>query len=262
MTRATFVALAAGGASIWMAAVADGAASPWGRPGAGDVLLLTRAETFKAEDGRRQFEQISHQTYGEVGLPGRLTAGAKLTEAWQTVTLDDAPEDDDSRSGLVEAELFVQRPVAARGNTVVALQALYAFPTSTRSLLVLDEPGAGPDAAVQAGLLAGYGKGKRFVGGLLAGRASLGEDAHQLRAEVTAGTRLSGRELLLLDMSATLSVGGASKGGADFSVVSLSGSYVFPVRERYRVQLGARQDLWGDGTDPGRSLFLSLWYER
>lgn len=252
------------GVCAWMGVllagvVGRGEASPWGQP-QGETLVLTRLEQFRAETDGRRFEQIASQTYAERGLPGSWTIGGKFTQAWQTIEQEEGQND--SRAGLVEAELFAQRPVVRTDRGLAALQVLYAAPTATQSLTGPEREPQRTDGAMQIGLMAGRGGERRFIGGLAGIRASLGDDAHQFRSEFQAGTRLSRRELLYVDINTTLSLSGGEPDGVDFSVISAGGSYVFPVSRRYRVQLGARTDIWADNVDAGRALFISLWYQR
>ncbi len=229
-------------------------ASPWGQsPREG--LTITKLDHYRASDDARRFAQTSLETYAEFGLTPDWTVGGKLSYGWQDIK---NAAFEDQRTGLIEADGFVQRRLFRTDHQVGALQLLYAAPVSTRS--VFNPPlESGRDAAIQIGARHGWSVGPHFIASSAGYRASLGDDADQFRFDVTFARKDESGRLFLLDVFNTVGLTDAAPGGVDYDLTTLSPSIVLPVTERTQVQIGGGVDLAGRNLDKGGRLFVALW---
>lgn len=232
-------------------------ASPWGQE-ARKSLLISKIDIYKAEAGDRHFEQLTSDDYGELGLGRGWTIGGQVIAGQQEI---DTPGYADVRDGLVDATLFLQREIPAEEGHALAVQALYAFATDATS--VIDgRVHEGRDPAIEVSGLWGYGDEETFLTAKTGARASLGDDADELRLTLSAGRHLTPRSMVMLDLATTLSVTEAEdEGGTDYDLITLSPSLVVPLGKWCRLQVGGRADLWGDGLDTGAGAFIGLWFE-
>ena len=245
-------------AALLLCAATPAMASPWGQP-EGEWLSIFKFDYYDTgrEDGR-QFRQSAFQYYSEHGFGGNWTLGGKTASAYQRIT---ASPYEDERFGMTEAEFFAQRAVPTVDGEALALRLTYAFPTGSQSFLYDDEI-QGRDAAIELAGLWGGSEGHTFVATKLGGRASLGDDADELRFDMTLGRHAGERRMWLFDIHSTLSVTDADNDrGTDYDLVTVAPSFVTPINKRFRLQIGARADIWGDGLDTGTGAFLALWVE-
>lgn len=239
------------------ASIGDGHASPWGR-GAGESFEVARTEFYRAEDQGRRFEQTTLESYVEWGITDRWGVGGKLTHGFQSI---ETAKIADNRDGIVEANIFVQRHFTLGDGAAAAIQLLYDFDTTTRSIFdrsVADRR----DAGVQLSGLWGASDKHSFTTYRLGYRASLGDDSDLIKLDMTWGHHTAPRQMLLFDLYTTFSANTAEADGQDYDLVTFAPSYVFPLTKRSRLQLGGRVDLWGDGLDTGNGGFLSFWWGR
>ena len=232
-------------------------ASPWTRE-PGPLFTVSKVGYHAAEDegAARRFEQVTSETYLELGLTDRVMAGGKLTYAWQGTEDPFVPRD--RLSGLAEAEAFVQAEAGRWDGGVVSVMATYGAPSETSSLF-LDERSFERDASAGLYGLVGLNVGPGFVSVRSGPQISLGRDANLWRTDVTLGRTFENGALLLLDAYDTTSMGGADPLGLDYEVTRLAPSLVLPVRGRIKIQLGATWDARGEGVDAGAGGFLALW---
>jgi hypothetical protein len=233
----------------------QGFASPWGRDTT-ELLSISRLDVYRAEAAQRRFDQTAAQSYVEFGATDNLTIGGKVVQAWQAAEGDDI---ETRRTGVIEADVFVQRTIRSTETSAVSLQLLYAAPTRLPTFGVSGGED-GRDAAVQLGALWGRGFGQAFFSSALSYRASLGDDADQIRLDGTIGYNRTRGRLYLLDVYSTYSLGDAGPLGLDYSVMTMAPSVVLPLTQRYKIQFGANVDLATDGIDAGKGLFMGLWY--
>ena len=257
-------ASAFGGAAASLALCAAGAAeaSPWNRE-AGQSLTISRVAYHAAEAPGRRFEQVTSETYFEVGLSDRFMLGGKASYAWQGLdqTPETGPVRQDALSGLAEGSVFVQGTLHRWDGGVLSAVATAHAPTETASRIGTDRAFS-RDAALGAALSLGLSREKSFLAARLGTEHSLGRDADFLRGEVTFGRNLPGGAMMLLDAYATHSLGGAAPEGVDYDLYQLAPSLVLPVRRRWRLQLGATWDVAGRAVDPGAGGFVALWMGR
>ncbi|MEM9421365.1 MAG: hypothetical protein AAF986_02470 [Pseudomonadota bacterium] len=232
-------------------------ASPWGQTG-GAYIVVEQFEQYWSNADDRRFTQSTVQLYGEAGLPKKITVGGKIAYADQTIenpTLVDRPQ------GLTGAEVFLQRRLVQRGNSVLSTKATYAAPTKVTSAL-LDGKNTKQDGAVELSGLYGWSAGSVFMGGDLGYRRSLGGDADQARLHLTLGHKGRSGRLILVDLYNTFSITNPSTTGLDYDLISLSPSIVIPGWRKSKLQIGAKIDLYGRNVDPGYGAFISIWHER
>ncbi|WP_156032333.1 hypothetical protein [Parvularcula oceani] len=232
-------------------------ASPWTRE-PGRPLSISKLTASEAEEDGRQFGQTSLETYFEWGVGGGAMIGGKLGQAWQSIEQDAFS---DRLSGISEAEIFVQKGFARSERGVASGAVALAAPTSTTSQLIADRAFE-RDAAAEISALAGYDFSAAFVTAKLGPRLSFGDDADLLKGEVTLGHARDSGTLVLVDLYATQSLGGAAPGGVDYSLYQIAPSVVLPLFGRVALQLGARADLAGENVDLGRGAFVALWVGR
>ncbi|WP_370335373.1 hypothetical protein [Parvularcula marina] len=232
------------------------AASPWGQPDQ-DSFRSIKTDYYRSGEDDRQFEQMVLETYAEQGFFDRWSLGGKLGSTWQRVEFGGMT---DIRTGLSDAEIFIQRQMYGTETQAAAIQLLYGFETTTRSALFAEEID-GRSAAIGLSGLWGAGNEAAFISTRGGYRASLGDDADQFKLDVTFGLHTDETSMFLLDIYSTFAVGDAEAGGAEFDLVTVAPSLVMRASPHVRIQFGARRDVVADGLDAGTGGFIALWVE-
>lgn len=230
------------------------AAGAWSQ-GQGAVLSISTTEYFEAEKRTRGFEQVLSRTYTELGVSDILSIGGTFAYADQTAYGETYLN---QASGVSEGEMFAAWHTRRSDRIVSAVKLTGLFSTSqdlagTRAM--------GSDAALQIGYLMGWGHKHAFAESELSFRRSLGSDADQFRADLTFGLK-RGRAMLLLRNFNTQSVFASNDALANFDLSQLSVSAVIPAPKNLGIEIGGRWDVYTEGFDPGRALFLSIWWQR
>lgn len=219
----------------------------------GQELTITTVEAFSSEVGARQFEQSVLRSYSEIAIGARSTFGFQLASAWQQAS---GPGYTNYASGISEAEIFALRHFRRPGGAAFAVRAMGVLGTSK---FIDGSRVMGQDAAVAIGALAGHGNERLFGETEVQGRFSVGDDADQLRLNLTGGLKYK-RFLLLLQSFNTRSFSSTARGGTDYDLGQISLSAVFPFPRNLSLELGGRQDIYTRNTDPGTTAFFSLWW--
>lgn len=240
-----------------LAAASTVHASPWGQtPKA--RLVINQLEHYGADHADRRFGQLTVQTYAEWGASPSWTVGGKLAQGWQAT--EQGPTKD-ARSGIVDADLFVQRRIGHTDANALSVQGLYSFGTAIQAALA-DPDQINRDDALQIGLLYGQSGEPLFRTGTVAYRHSLGGDADQLRLDIGMGYHTQGGRLYLWDIHHTQAVTSAGPTGLEYNVTRLSASIVWPLSQSHRLQIGGRMDVAGRHLDEGAGFFIALWSQR
>jgi len=226
-------------------------ARPWHRD-AGEQFNRSELDAFWSDDDGHHFRQLTARDYLELGFGERLTAGGQLATVIQEAH---GPGYLHQREGIAEADLFIIWHDDIDGQAVSGWQMSGGLPTAK-----FDQNGRvlGQDSYVGLARLFGVGHNWFFATASLGGRASLGNDAHQVRVDTSLGLKFR-EALFLAKMFNTVSVSEAQPSGTDFDLGQASVSAVLPLRKRTKLEVGARMDLYARSITPGRSLFFAVW---
>lgn len=237
--------------AFWFVLVGSASAEAW-RLGDERWLAIDTLEAFSARAEDRSFQQVVLRTYRVRQLGEDVSIGGQLATAWQEAA---GPGYLNDSTGISEAELFALFHAPRRGRLAMAGRLTTVFETSkfARGQRVL-----GQDAAIGISGIAGIGGKHFFAETDLQYRESFGDDADQIRHNLTAG--LKGKVgMLLLQSFNTASLKSTGSGGTDYDLGQVALSYVAPVRENWSLQFGARQDVYGRNLDTGTAAFFSVW---
>ena len=236
-------------AALWLSTAM---ASPWPRE-AGERFNRAEFDAFWSEREGHAFRQLTTREYLEIGVGPALTIGGQLASVTQ---LAEGPGYIHERDGIVEADLFVTLHTEGGGPNASAWQFSGGLPTAK-----FDDQARvmGQDSYVGLAHLAGLSHGPWFTTTQLGARYSLGDDADQIRWNLSAGVQ-SNRFMVLLQSFNTVAVTSPEPTGVDFDLSQLRLSAVVKIRPRWRVEWGARVDAYTRGVTPGQSLFFSLWW--
>lgn len=244
---------------VWriVAAVAAGlptvcAAGAW-RLDNDEQLSITTIEAFEANAGQRRFEQMVLRSYSEIAAGTTATLGLQLASAWQEAS---GPGYTNLASGISEAEIFAIHHFARSGGRARAIKLTGILGTSK---FIDDSRVMGQDAAIALSGLAGQGNERFFVDSEVQARMSLGDDADQLRVNITGGLKHKGAMLLVQSFN-TKSFSATAQGGTDFDLGQVSVSAVVPLWRGIALELGGRQDIYTRNIDAGTTAFLAVWW--
>ncbi|NNU15911.1 hypothetical protein HK107_06190 [Parvularcula sp. ZS-1/3] len=233
-------------------ALTKGACAEAWRLGDERWLAIDSLEAFSARAEARSFQQVVLRTYRVRQFGDDLSIGGQLASAWQEAA---GPGYLNDSTGVSEAELFALFHAPRRGRVALAGRLTTIFGTSkfARGQRVM-----GQDAAIGIGGIAGVGSEHVFAETDIQYRESFGDDADQVRHNVTTG--LKGRAgMVLLQSFNTVSLKSTGSGGTDYDLGQVAFSYVAPLREDWSLQIGARQDVYGRNLDTGTAAFFSIW---
>ena len=243
-------------AAIPAVALAAGPAlgGAWTRP-AGETFVSAAASYYRTESDI-PYEEATTTLYVEHGFREGLTIGGAL-EVTEPVG-ESEPLDGD-----VTAALFVQRRLwVGDAGDPLSLQLGLRAPLG-------DVAGGRPpqlgtdDAAAELRLLYGRGFETRFGGAFFDGQAAVrrnfGDDADEIRLDVTVGLRPEPRWLVMAQSFTTLGLENAERRGADFSVTKLAPSIGYEVIPGVTALIGVEREIAGRNVDLGTRLRAAVW---
>lgn len=239
-------------------------ASPWARTD-GEILIISRAEYFSTDltpanvgEPIGQFQRLESNNYFEYGLTESVTIGGKAI--YGTTWLNNAAVSQ-SQSGFSELEGFGQYQILRSNKHAVSIRVAAATPVQLQSGARTSLMGKGVDLDFSAL----YGRDllfkpvKIFTAAELGYRKNIGENADQIRTQITFGIEPHRRVLVLVEAFGTMSMQNHQKDGADFDIVKLQPSLVIKATERWSIQAGLNREVAGRNLELGRTFFIGLW---
>jgi hypothetical protein len=225
-------------------------AGAWTRP-QGETFL-SGSTTYYRVDGSDAYAEATAALYGEYGLREGLTVGG-AAEIKQPTGSGEADEGDITLFAFAQARL-------REGAAGDPLSAQIGLELPFGADLI---PQSSGDPALDLRLLYGRGfatpLGDAFFDLQGAVRLRFGDDADELRVDLTAGIRPAARWLLLAQSFSTIGLRNARPGGDDYDVVKIAPSIGYEIVEGVTVLLGAEREVYGRDVETGTRGRLAVW---
>jgi hypothetical protein len=241
-------------------------ASPWAKAD-NALLIISRANYFNADltptsapDGtiENRFQRIDSNTYIEFGLTDEVTIGGKAVFGTSWLMRG---TDIETATGFSEVEVFGQYQFYHSGKDVSAVRIAASRPSnfSSGARPELQSDGADIDASILYGRNLLSRQLKIFAAIDAGYRKRFGQAADQVRLQTTLGVEPGKHFLLLIDTFATLSLRNEEVGGADFDIVKIQPSALWRISNRWGVQAGVTEEVYGRNISLGRTYFIGIW---
>lgn len=238
--------------AVWCLATGLANAGPWPRP-PGEHFNRSEFEMFASRHGEQQFRQLVVRDYAEFGLGEALTIGGQLAAVTQEAQ---GPGYLERGTGTAEAEMFAILHQRRRGGRASGLRVTGGLGTAkfARGQRII-----GQDSYLGVAYLHGVGSDRAFAILDAGVRASLGDDADQLRLGGRLGVKHRGA-MVILESFNTVAISGPSGTGVDFDLGQISLSAVLPLRDALQVEIGGRIDTFTRNIGRGQSVFVAMWW--
>jgi hypothetical protein len=228
-------------------------AGAWTRP-EGETFASVSTSYYRT-DPDSGYEEATLNLYFEHGLRDWLTVGGAL-EATQPVGAASSLDGETTLAGFAQAQLWT-------GSAGDPLSLQIGLRAPLGDVASGKPPQLEDDWAAEARLLYGRGFDTGFGPGFADAQAALrlnrGDDADELRLDLTAGLRPAPRWLIMVQSLNTIGLRNATGFGADFDVYKIAPAVGYEIGWGATLLLSVEREIAGRGITQGTRARLGVW---
>jgi hypothetical protein len=215
--------------------------------------FVSASTTYYRTDPSDRYEEVTGAIYAEYGFTETLTFGGQI-EAIQPVGSSNNLDGEFKLSAFARQRIHV-----GELGDPVSLQFGIEAPFTDDAMIPQESGDVGLDFRALYGRGFGTPFGNAFYDLQGAVRLRLGDDADEVRVDLTTGIRPAENWLLLLQSFSTIGLSNEEPGGDDFSVTSIAPSVGYELGDGITLVVGAEREIAGRNVDLGTRFKVGVW---